>query len=46
MKREANRAAYELAKMAIKHVIDRMWQDKNPEYICDIVLREQSALSY
>lgn len=39
--REANRAAHELARLAILQVIDTTWQEDLPSCISDIVLSEQ-----
>jgi hypothetical protein len=44
VKREGNSAAYGLAKVAIKHVIDQVWMEDFPSCISNIVLLEQIAL--
>lgn len=43
--KEVNYVAHGLAKAAIKHVIDQVWMKEISNYICDIVLLEQYALS-
>jgi hypothetical protein len=43
--RKINFVAHGLAKEACKHVIERSWILEVLEFIRDIVLREQSALS-
>lgn len=45
-KREANSAAHQLAKAAVKQVMDRVWIEEIPEGIHDVVFLEQSALVY
>lgn len=42
--RTGKNAAHLLAKMAVHHVIDRLYLDNFPDCICDIILKEQHDL--
>lgn len=42
---EVNFAAHELAKTIIQQVIDQIWVEEIPNYIRDLILLEQLALS-
>ena len=45
IKREANEAAHRLAKRATTNIKNRIWRNQIPDYINDVVLMEQLALS-
>lgn len=43
VQRDANPVAHNLAKEAIKHVIDNVWIEKTQNCIYSIVIREQTT---
>jgi hypothetical protein len=45
VKRDANFAAYFLAKEAVKNLMDQIWMEEVPNYIVNVVTLEQTTLS-
>jgi hypothetical protein len=43
---EANEVAHRLAKVANVHISDKMWRDHTPYCISNIILMEQTTLSF